>query len=76
MYCPCGRSHREWLEQEGLVEFIPKDIKMSQLCHISYFYSGEDLFNHVEKASDYENLVHQGLMHYLSFLYPEEIKPP
>ena len=50
VYCPRGRSHREWLEQEGIVEFMKKDIKMSQLCRISYFYSGEELFYHCEKA--------------------------
>ena len=49
---------------------------MSQLCHISTFYSGEDLFHHVVKANDYGSLVHLGLMHYLSILYEEEIKPP
>ena len=75
MYCPCGRSHREWLEQDGLIEFMQKDIKMRQLCHISYFYSGEDLIHHVTKVNDYGSLVHLGLMHYLSILYPEEIKP-
>ena len=32
VYCPCGKSHRE------LVESMKKDIKMSQLCCISYFY--------------------------------------
>ena len=47
---------------------------MSQLYRISYFFSGEDLFNHVEKASDYGSLVYQGLMPYLSFVYPEEIQ--
>ena len=30
VYCPCGRSRKEWLEQEGLVDFIKKDMKMSQ----------------------------------------------
>ena len=35
MFCPCGRSHIEWLEQEGFVEFMQKDIKMRQLCRIS-----------------------------------------
>ena len=32
VYCPCGRPHKECLEQEGLVEFMQKDMKMSQLC--------------------------------------------
>ena len=41
-----------------------------------YFYSGEDLFHHVVKAKDYESLVHQGLILYLSVLYEEEIKTP
>ena len=45
-------------------------------CCISYFYSGEDLFNHVSKANDYGCLVYLELMNYLSLLYPEEIKPP
>ena len=65
VYCPCGRSHKEWLEQEGLVDFIKNDMRTS---------SGEDLFHHVVKANGYGSLVHQGLMNYLSNLYEEEIK--
>ena len=65
MYCPCGRCYKEWLEHKGLVEFMQKDMKMSQLCHINYFYSGEDLFNHVSQANDYGSPMHLGLMHYL-----------
>ena len=51
-------------------------MRRSQLCPLSTFYSGEDLFHHVVKANDYGSLVHLGLMHYLSILYEEEIKPP
>ena len=76
MDCPCGRSHIEWLEQERLVKFMQKDIMMRQLCHIRAFSGGEDLFNHVVYENNYGSLVHLGLMHYLSILYPEEIKPP
>ena len=55
---------------------MQKDIKMRQLCRIRYFYSDEDLFNHVSQANDYGSLAHLGLIHYLSLLYPEEIKSP
>ena len=41
VYYPCGRSHEEWLEQEELVEFMQKDIKMRQLCRISYLAYAE-----------------------------------
>ena len=75
VFCRCGRSHKKWLEEEGLVEFMKKNNKMRQLCRISYFYSGEDLFNHVSKANDYGSMVHLGLTHYLSLLHPEETKP-
>ena len=51
-------------------------MRESQLCHMSSFSSGEDLFQHVVHAKGYGSLVHLGLMHYLSILYEEEIKPP
>ena len=73
---PCGRSNKEWLEEEGLVDFIQKDLKKGQLCRLSTFSSGEDLFQHVLHAKDYGSMVHLGLMHYLLMLYEEEIKPP
>ena len=41
-----------------------------------YFSSGERLFEHVMHEKKYGSIVHLGLMHYLSLLYPEEIKPP
>ena len=65
VYCPFGRSHKEWLEQEGLVEFMKKDINKIQLFRIIYFYCGEDLFNHISKANGYASLIHLRLMHYL-----------
>ena len=53
-----------------------KNIKMRQLCRISLFSSGEDLFQHVVHENGYGSLVHLGLIHYLSILYEEEIRPP
>ena len=76
VFCPCGRSHIEWLEQEGLVDFIKKEIKKRQLCCLSTFSSGENLFHHVANANGHGSLLHLGLMHCLSILYEEEIKPP
>ena len=49
---------------------------MRQLCCISYFYTGEDLFHHVAEANGNGSLMHLGLIHYLSILYEEEIKQP
>ena len=34
-----------WLEEDGLIGFIEKDMKQSQLCRLSTFSSGEKLFN-------------------------------
>ena len=65
MFCPCGRSHINWLEEEGLVDFIKKDSKNRQLYRISTFSSGEDLFNHVVTAKGYGSFVHLLLMNYL-----------
>ena len=76
MLYPCGRSHEEWLEQEELVEFMQKDIKMRQLCHISVFFSGENLFHYVVKANGYGSMVNLWLMHYVSILYEADIKAP
>ena len=44
VFCPCGRSHKRWLEEELLVDFMKKDMKMSQLCRMSIFSGSEDLF--------------------------------
>ena len=67
---------KKWLEEQGLVDFIKKDIRKRQLCRLSSFSSGEDLFQHVAKVNGYGSLVHLGLVHYLSILHKEEIKPP
>ena len=76
MFFSCGRYHKKWLEEKGLVDFLKKDMKLSQLCCISTFPSGEDIFHHVVEANDNGSLVHLRLMHYLSMLYEEEIKQP
>ena len=76
MFWPCGRSHKECLEEEGLVNFIEKDMRKSQLCRLNTFSSGEYLFQHVVNTKDYGSMLHLGLMDYLSILYEEEIKPP
>ena len=73
MFCPCGRYNKEWLEEEGLLDFIKKDIKKRQLYRLSTFSCGEDLFQHVLHKNGYGSLVYLGLM---SILYEEEIKPP
>ena len=70
-----GRSHKKWLEEQGLVDSIQKDMKKSQLCRLSTFSSGEEFFQHVVHEKCYESIVHLGLMHYLSILHEEETKP-
>ena len=65
------------LKEEGFVDFIKKDIKKQrQLCRLSTFSCGEDLFQHVVHENGYGSMLHLRLMHYLSILYEEEIKPP
>ena len=27
VFCPCRRSHKKWLEEQGLVDFIQKDMR-------------------------------------------------
>ena len=76
MFYAYGRSQKKWLEEQGLVDFIQKDMRKRQLYYLSTFSSGEDLFQDVMNAEDYESMLHLGLMHYLSMLYEEEIKPP
>ena len=76
VFCPCGRSHKKWLEEERLVDFIQKDNKKRQLCRITTFSSGKRLFKHVVKVNGYGSMMHLGLIQYLSILYEEEIKPP
>ena len=65
LFCPCERSHKKWVEEEGLVG-----------CCLSTFSSGEDLFQHVVHEKSYGSIVHLGLMYYLSILYEKETKPP
>ena len=67
MFCPCGRLYKKWLEEEGLAVFIKKDMRTRQLCRLSTFSSGEDLWLWKPGAS--------WTMRYLSILYEEEIKP-
>ena len=64
----CGRSHKKWLEEERLVDFVKKDMRTRQLYCLSTFSSGEDLFQHVVEANSYESLVYLGLMHNLLIL--------
>ena len=47
VFCCCGRSHKKLLEEQGLLDFIQKDIKKRQLCRLSTFSSGERLLKHV-----------------------------
>ena len=47
MFCPCGRSHKKWIEEQGLVKFMQKDMRKRQLCRLSTFSSGERLFEYV-----------------------------
>ena len=76
MFCPRGKSHKKLLEEEGLISFIEIDVKKSQLCPLSIFSSGEDLFQHVVRTKSYRSMVHLGFIHYLSTLYEKEIIPP
>ena len=65
MFCPCGRSNKEWLEEEGLVDFIKKNMKKNELCCLSTFSSCEDLFQHIVNAEGYGSILYLGLVHYL-----------
>ena len=76
VFCPCGRSRKDWFEDHGLVDFIQTDMRKRQLCRLSTFSSDEYLFQHVVEGKGYGSMVHLGLMCYLSILYEEEIKPP
>ena len=73
MFCPCGRSHKKWLEEQRLVVFINKNMKKWQLCRLSTFSSGGDLFQHVVHEKGNGSILHLVLMHYLSILLEEEI---
>ena len=58
MFCPCGRSHKNWLEEQELVDFIKNDMRKRQLCCVNIFSSGEDLFQHVVHAKGYGSMVY------------------
>ena len=65
VFCQCGKSHKKWLEEEGLIGFIKKDTKKRQLCRLSTCFSDEKLFEHVVHEKSYGSLVHLGLIRYL-----------
>ena len=68
--------NEKYLEEEELRDFLKKDIKKRQLCCIRVLSDGEVLFQHITHEANYESLVHLGLMHYLSLIYPDDINPP
>ena len=72
LFCPCSKINNKWLKQEGIHDFVRKKISI-YCCQPYYFKSGKQLFDHVAQKAKYD-LLHLGIMHYMTLLYPDEIK--
>ena len=76
MYCPCGKIHKQWLENEKLLSIVQEDLGDVGLCHKNKFTQRVPFFDHIRQKATSGSIIHYGLMQYLLILYPNEVKIP
>ena len=76
MYCPCGKIHKPWLEEEKILSIIKEDLGDYGLCHKNKFEKRVSFFDHLRQKATSGSIIHYGLMQYLLILYPDYVKVP
>ena len=76
IYCPCGKTHKPWLEKEYSLWIIEADLGEIGLFHKTKFIARAPFFDHIQQKATCGSLIHYGLMQYVHILYPNVVKTP